>query len=130
MIALHLGAFGFLSSDEVSRYGTPNAGLYGQPSIFSSFPRAIQQRELVLKCRELTEQNSRSALCFAMGAVVHHVRTLHNKCLVPIGCANGICSLFGGDPSRVTIAGESAGGNRTLTSSWNDILTDSVKVAA
>jgi len=55
LIALQLGAFGFLSSDEVSRYGTPNAGLYGQPSIFSSFPQAIQQRDLVLTCRGLTE---------------------------------------------------------------------------
>ncbi|KAL9578635.1 MAG: hypothetical protein Q9203_007022 [Teloschistes exilis] len=55
-----LGAFGFLSSDEVSRYGVVNAGLRDQT--------------------------------FALQWVQSYI------------------SLFGGNPSQVTLAGESAGG--------------------
>ena len=59
-----MGAFGFLSSDEVQRYGTPNAGVMDQ-----SFALQWTQRYI---------------------------------------------SLFGGNPSAVTISGESAGGGSVM----------------
>ena len=61
---MQLGAFGFLSSDEVYRFGTVNAGLL--------------------------DQN------FALQWVQAHI------------------DKFGGDPSRVTISGESAGGGSVM----------------
>lgn len=63
-IQYRLGAFGFLSSDEVSRSGTPNAGIYDQ--------------------------------FFALQWVQNYI------------------SLFGGDPSQVTIGGLSAGGGSVM----------------
>ncbi|KAI9709395.1 MAG: hypothetical protein M1828_002516 [Chrysothrix sp. TS-e1954] len=63
-IQYRLGAFGFLSSDEVYRFGSVNAGLLDQH--------------------------------FALQWVHDYI------------------SLFGGDPSRVTIAGESAGGGSVM----------------
>jgi carboxylesterase type B len=63
-IQYRLGAFGFLSSDEVARFGTPNAGLLDQNFSFQWVQKYIH--------------------------------------------------LFGGDPSRVTIAGESAGGGSVM----------------
>ena len=59
-----MGAFGFLSSDEVHRYGTPNAGLMDQT--------------------------------YALRWVQEYI------------------ALFGGDPSAVTISGESAGGGSVM----------------
>ncbi|MCJ1249653.1 hypothetical protein MMC30_006879 [Trapelia coarctata] len=59
-----LGAFGFLSSDEVFRYGTPNAGLLDQT--------------------------------FALQWVQNYIH------------------LFGGDHSRVTVSGESAGAGSVM----------------
>jgi carboxylesterase type B len=64
LIQYRLGAFGFLSSAEVSRFGTPNAGLY--------------------------DQN------FSLQWVRTHI------------------SSFGGDPTRVTVSGESAGGGSVM----------------
>ena len=64
-IQYRLGAFGFLSSDEVQKFGVANAGLWDQE--------------------------------FALGWVQTHI------------------SKFGGDPSRVTISGESAGGGSVMT---------------
>lgn len=61
---VQLGAFGFLSSDEVHRSGVVNAGLL--------------------------DQN------FALQWIQNYI------------------SKFGGDPSRVTIAGESAGGGSVM----------------
>lgn len=58
--SIQLGAFGFLSSDEVYRYGTTNAGIKDQT--------------------------------FALQWVQSYI------------------GLFGGDPSAVTISGESSGG--------------------
>ncbi|KAF1990998.1 alpha/beta-hydrolase [Aulographum hederae CBS 113979] len=63
-IQYRLGAFGFLSSDEVSRFGIPNAGLRDQ--------------------------------LFALEWVQKHIH------------------LFGGDPSRVTISGVSAGAGSVM----------------
>jgi carboxylesterase type B len=63
-IQYRLGAFGFLSSDEVNRNGMPNAGLYDQT--------------------------------FALEWVQSYIH------------------LFGGDPTRVTIGGESAGGGSVM----------------
>jgi carboxylesterase type B len=63
-IQYRLGAFGFLSSEEVKRHGQPNAGL-------------LDQR-------------------FALKWVQKHI------------------SKFGGDPGRVTIAGESAGAGAVM----------------
>ncbi|KAJ8612318.1 hypothetical protein MRB53_037528 [Persea americana] len=67
-IAVHinyrLGAFGFLSSDEVARFGTPNVGLLDQH--------------------------------FALQWVQQHIYK------------------FGGDPSRVTFGGQSAGGGSVM----------------
>jgi carboxylesterase type B len=63
-IQYRLGAFGFLSSDEVKEHGRPNAGL-------------LDQR-------------------FALKWVQQHI------------------SKFGGDPSRVTVGGESAGGGAVM----------------
>lgn len=63
-IQYRLGAFGFLSSDEISRYGTPNAGIYDQTFALQWVQRYIQ--------------------------------------------------LFGGDPTHVTIGGESAGGGSVM----------------
>ena len=59
-----LAAFGFLSSEEVHRFGTPNAGILDQH--------------------------------FALQWVQKYIRR------------------FGGDPSRVTISGESAGGGSVM----------------
>ncbi|KAL8628171.1 hypothetical protein Q9189_006107 [Teloschistes chrysophthalmus] len=63
-IQYRLGAFGFLSSDEVSRYGIPNAGLRDQT--------------------------------FALQWMQSYI------------------SLFGGNASQVTLAGESAGGGSVM----------------
>ncbi|TVY16210.1 Lipase 1 [Lachnellula arida] len=63
-IQYRLGAFGFLSSSEVSRSGVANAGLYD--------------------------------MHFALEWVQKHIQK------------------FGGDPSRVTVAGESAGGGAVM----------------
>jgi carboxylesterase type B len=63
-IQYRLGAFGFLSSDEVARYGTPNAGIYDQT--------------------------------FALQWVQRYIH------------------LFGGDPTQVTIGGESAGAGSVM----------------
>ncbi|TVY68904.1 Carboxylesterase patB [Lachnellula suecica] len=63
-IQYRLGAFGFLSSDEVDRFGTVNAGIRDQ--------------------------------VFALQWAQRYIR------------------LFGGDPGRVTIAGESAGGGSVM----------------
>lgn len=63
-IQYRLGAFGFLSSDEVHRFGTPNAGLLDQ--------------QLALQWIQ---------------SYIH---------------------LFGGDPRRVTISGESAGAGSVM----------------
>ncbi|CCU76018.1 unnamed protein product [Blumeria hordei] len=63
-IQYRLGAFGYLSSDEFSTFGVPNAGLYDQQ--------------------------------FALEWVQQHI------------------FKFGGDPTRVTIAGESAGGGAVM----------------
>jgi carboxylesterase type B len=65
IIQYRLGAFGFLSSAELSRFGVPNAGLYD--------------------------------MHFSLEWVQEHIES------------------FGGDPSRVTIAGESAGGGAVMT---------------
>ena len=64
MIQYRLGAFGFLSSDEVHRYGQVNAGLL--------------------------DQN------FALQWVQNHIHK------------------FGGDPKRVTVAGESSGAGAVM----------------
>ncbi|TVY47200.1 Carboxylesterase [Lachnellula occidentalis] len=64
VIQYRLGAFGFLSSAEVSRFGVANAGLHD--------------------------------MHFALAWVQKHIRA------------------FGGDPGRVTIAGESAGGGAVM----------------
>jgi len=64
LIQYRLGAFGFLSSTEVSRFGIANAGLYD--------------------------------MHFSLEWVQNHI------------------SKFGGDPSRVTISGESAGGGAVM----------------
>ena len=63
-IQYRLGAFGFLSSSEVSKFGLANAGLWDQ--------------------------------AFALQWVQDHI------------------SKFGGDPTRVTISGESAGGGAVM----------------
>ncbi|RKF79809.1 putative secreted lipase [Golovinomyces cichoracearum] len=63
-IQYRLGAFGFLSSSELGRFGVPNAGLYDQH--------------------------------FALEWVQKHI------------------TKFGGDPTRVTIAGESAGAGSVM----------------
>lgn len=64
VIQYRLGAFGFLSSAEISHFGTPNAGLYDQS--------------------------------FSFQWVKKHIH------------------LFGGDPTRVTISGESAGAGSVM----------------
>ncbi|KAF4630341.1 hypothetical protein G7Y89_g7806 [Cudoniella acicularis] len=64
LIQYRLGAFGFLSSSEISQYGIPNAGLYD--------------------------------MHFSLEWVQSHITN------------------FGGDPSRVTISGESAGGGAVM----------------
>ena len=64
LIQYRLGAFGFLSSAELSHFGTPNAGLYD--------------------------------MHFSLEWVQDHIHS------------------FGGDPSRVTISGESAGGGAVM----------------
>lgn len=64
IIQYRLGAFGFLSSDEVNRFGAVNAGILDQH--------------------------------FALQWVHSYI------------------SMFGGDPSRVTIGGESAGGGSVM----------------
>jgi hypothetical protein len=64
LIQYRLGAFGFLSSAELSHYGTPNAGLYD--------------------------------MHFSLEWVQDHIHS------------------FGGDPSRVTISGESSGGGAVM----------------
>jgi hypothetical protein len=66
-IQYRLGAFGFLSSDEVDRFGTVNAGIRDQ--------------------------------VFALQWVQKYI------------------DLFGGDPTRVTISGESAGGGSVMLQS-------------
>lgn len=63
-IQYRLGAFGFLSSEELARHGTPNVGLHDQRLAFQW--------------------------------VQDHI------------------SKFGGDPSKVTIAGESAGAGSVM----------------
>ena len=77
-IQYRLGAFGFLSSDEVHRFGTPNAGILDQT--------------------------------FALQWVQSYI------------------SLFGGDPTRVTISGESAGGGSVMlqTMAFGGYLGDSL----
>ena len=64
MIQYRLGAFGFLSSAEISHFGVPNAGLYDQNFSFQWVQKYIH--------------------------------------------------LFGGDPTHVTIAGESAGAGAVM----------------
>ena len=77
-IQYRLGAFGFMSSDEIHRFGTPNAGILDQT--------------------------------FALQWVQSYIH------------------LFGGDPNRVTISGESAGGGSVMlqTMAFGGYLGDSL----
>ncbi|KAI9881282.1 MAG: hypothetical protein M1830_005568 [Pleopsidium flavum] len=77
-IQYRLGAFGFMSSDEIHRYGTPNAGILDQT--------------------------------FALQWVQSYI------------------DLFGGDPTRVTISGESAGAGSVMlqTMAFGGYLGDSL----